>query len=99
MQVQVCIPDEVRRSTNQYRERLYKEVNEFRKMEKEQDSMQSKANGRTPGQGRGRSPQQGGYGGGGGMGQGRQPNQNTARRNDEPLANRGAGGAQPVGVS
>ena len=26
VQVQVCIPDEVRRSTNQYRERLYKEV-------------------------------------------------------------------------
>ena len=31
--VKVCIPDEERRSTNQYRERLYKEVAEFRKAE------------------------------------------------------------------
>ena len=33
------IPDEVRRSTNQYRERLYKEANEFRKLEKEHDQL------------------------------------------------------------
>jgi len=32
--VKVCIPDEVKRSTNHYRERLYKEVDQFRKMEK-----------------------------------------------------------------
>ena len=40
--VSVCIPDEQRRSTNQYHERLYKEVNEFRKLEKEIDQIQAK---------------------------------------------------------
>ena len=40
--VSVCIPDEQRRSTNQYRERLYKEVNEFKKQEKEQDAVMSR---------------------------------------------------------
>jgi len=42
--VSVCIPDEVRRSTNQYRERLYKEVTEFRRMEKEADSIYARNN-------------------------------------------------------
>ena len=104
VQVQVCIPDEVRRSTNQYRERLYKEVNEFRKMEKEHDSIQAQAKRgeRHAGQARHRGAQHahGGYGQQGGYG--RQPSNTTARRTDEPLANRGANArqeaAQPVGA-
>ena len=58
--VSVCIPDEVRRSTNQYRERLYKEVTEFRRMEKEADSIYSRQNkegGRAPAANARRSPQ------------------------------------------
>ena len=35
--VSVSIPDHEKRSTNQYRERLYKEANEFRKMEQKGD--------------------------------------------------------------
>jgi len=100
VQVQVCIPDEVRRSTNQYRERLYKEVNEFRKMEKEQDQLQAKRAERV-GPSR-RSPQHGqsGYGASPGARPGGQQN-TTARRTDEPLANRSAqrqDSAQPVGA-
>merc|ERR1712185_686432 len=34
VQVKVSIPDNEKRSTNHYRERLYKEVAEFRKQEK-----------------------------------------------------------------
>ena len=84
---------EVRRSTNQYRERLYKEVNEFRKQEKEQDSMQAKRADRVGG--RTRSPQHG-QGGYGGQPAQRPANQVTARRTDEPLANRSS--SQPVGA-
>jgi len=107
VQVQVCIPDELRRSTNQYRERLYKEVNEFRKLEKETDQTQAK---RLAGVGPSRrSPQHGQHGHGpaaygASQGMGQRPSggvNNTARRTDEPLANRGAtrqDSAQPVGA-
>ena len=91
VQVQVCIPDEVRRSTNQYRERLYKEVNEFRKYDKEQEQVQAK---RAPGGGRAsRASAQS-------MSRHAHPQQTTtARRTDEPI-NRGATrqDAQPVGA-
>jgi len=101
VQVQVSIPDEVRRSTNQYRERLYKEVNEFRKMEKEFDPSQAKRPDRANASRR--SPQHQHPGGGYGQQTGQRPggggNQVTARRTDEPLANRGERGQHPVGAA
>ena len=89
---------QVRRSTNQYRERLYKEVNEFRKIEKEQDQMQAKRVERASASRRSPQHGQGGYGQSAAARPGHQP---TARRTDEPLANRGAmrqDCAQPVGA-
>ena len=75
------------------------QVNEFRKMEKEQDAVQAKS--RPAGNGRASrsTASQPQYSQGGGR-QG-DAKQTTARRTDEPLANRGAGRqdmAQPVGA-
>ena len=39
--VKVCIPDDEKRSTNHYRERLYKEVAEFKRAEKADDDRRS----------------------------------------------------------
>ena len=43
--VSVSIPDGEKRSTNHYRERLYKEVEQFRKLEKKLEGMQPRATG------------------------------------------------------
>jgi mitogen-activated protein kinase 15 len=63
-QVQICIPDNHRKSTAQYRERLYKEAGEFRKKEKEddlnlkhQDRGKSMQGGRSRPQQRSQAPQ------------------------------------------
>ena len=57
--VQICIPDNHRKSTAQYRERLYKEAGEFRKKEKEEDMhLKQQERGKSIQGGRSRQPRQ-----------------------------------------
>ena len=57
--MQICIPDNHRKSTAQYRERLYKEAGEFRKKEKEEDMhLKQQERGKSIQGGRSRQPRQ-----------------------------------------